>query len=190
MFLGNASASTLTPTLKRRQFLTGMGACLVGNVATSSTAALAAAPTRFLSLRHLNTDEQIDAAYMVNGRFDAEALEALDHFMRDWRTDEVISIDRNLFDMLYILSQQLPCSGPIGVISCYRSVATNDMLRRRGRGAAKNSLHTYGMAVDFRLPGVKLSAVRRHAMSLEAGGVGYYPKSHFVHIDTGPIRYW
>ena len=177
-------------TATRRQLMLGMGASVISGFAAPIASALAAWPTRSLSLQHNTTAEEINVTYINNGRYDAEALETLDHFMRDWRRDEVIAIDRKLYDMLFILSEQLPCQQPISVISCYRTEATNDMLRRRGRGAAKNSLHIYGMAIDYRFPGVKLSVLRRHAKALEAGGVGYYPKSNFVHMDTGPIRYW
>lgn len=177
-------------TIKRRQFLKSAAFCAVGTIAKPMAALGATQPTRSLSLAQLNTQERLDVTYIQNGRYDAQALEQLDHFMRDWRTGDIIPIDRNLYDLLYLLTQQLPCKGPIGIVSAYRSHQTNEMLRRRGRGAAKNSLHTFGMAVDFRLTGVKLSNVRKSALSLNAGGVGYYPKSQFIHMDTGPVRYW
>lgn len=183
-------SSNPSGAMGRRQFLAGAGIMAAAAISVPLKNALAAAPTRTLSLEQLHTKERIEATYMADGRFDDDALDRLDRFLRDWRTGDVMPIDRNLFDMLYILSQQLPSKRPIVVVSGYRTVKTNEMLRRSGRGAAKNSFHTHGMAVDFRLPGVKTSAVRRHAMALEVGGVGYYPDSGFVHIDTGPIRYW
>jgi len=174
----------------RRQFLVGSAALAATAVMTPLDVALAAMPTRDLSVEHLTTGERVTVTYLQRGRFDAEALALLDHLMRDWRQEKEIHIDRRVYDLLNVLSYQLPCKGPISIISGYRTVKTNEMLRRNGRGAAKNSLHLHGMAVDFRLPGVKLSEVRRAAALLKAGGVGYYPRSNFVHIDTGPVRYW
>lgn len=174
----------------RRAFLAGSATFVATALLTPLDAALAAMPTRDLSLEHMTTGERVTVTYQRRGRFDAEALAQLDHLMRDWRQDEEVHIDRRVYDLLNVLSYELPCNGPISIISGYRTVKTNDMLRRKGRGAAKNSLHTHGMAVDFRMPGVKLSAVRRAAVELHAGGVGYYPRSNFVHLDTGPVRYW
>lgn len=174
----------------RRGFMSGIGACSLALIASPLHSLNAAAPTRTLNLSHLHTKDQLKITYIKEGRFDSQALETLDFFMRDWRTNDILNLDRRLYDMLYILGEQLPRRGPIEIVSGYRSLKTNDMLRSRGRGAAKDSLHIQGMAVDFRMPGVRLSSLRRRAIELEMGGVGYYPESFFVHIDTGPVRYW
>ena len=173
----------------RRQFM-GMAAGAAAVVPLSWREVSAAYPDRTISLRHITTKEELSTTYMRNGRFDADALDALDRFMRDWRTGDAIRMDRRLYDMLFAVAQRFRSDSPFVVVSGYRTEFTNDMLRRRGRGAAKNSLHTYGMAVDFNLPGIKLSALRREVMDLKAGGVGYYPRSHFLHMDTGSVRYW
>lgn len=119
-----------------------------------------------------------------------DAYAELDHLMRDWRRDEVISMDRSLIDLLLAVQQEVGHAEPITVISGYRSQSTNDMLRRRMGKVAKNSYHIRGMAVDFRIKGVSTGALRQIAIHQKTGGVGYYPGSRFVHLDTGPIRNW
>ena len=119
-----------------------------------------------------------------------EAYTELDHLMRDWRRDEVISMDRGLIDLLLAVQQEFGHEEPITVISGYRSQSTNDMLRRRMGKVAKNSYHIRGRAVDFRIKGVSTGALRQVAIHQNAGGVGYYPGSRFIHLDTGPIRHW
>ena len=100
------------------------------------------------------------------------------------------AIDRRLFDVLYSLQQQTGARGAFEVISGYRSLATNNFLRREGGGVAKDSLHTHGQAIDIRLAAVALPDLRRAALGLRAGGVGYYPASNFIHLDTGRVRAW
>lgn len=119
-----------------------------------------------------------------------DAYAELDHLMRDWRRDEVISIDRSLIELLLAVQQETGHEEPITVISGYRSKTTNDMLRQRMRKVAKNSYHIKGMAVDFRIKGVSTGALRQIAMHQKIGGVGYYPRNGFVHLDTGPVRSW
>ena len=110
--------------------------------------------------------------------------------MRDFRKPDTKPIDTNLLDLLSAISMRLNPEKPFHVISGYRSPETNAKLRKRGTGAAKNSYHTQGKAVDIRLPGCRTSVLRRTAYKLKKGGVGYYPHRGFVHIDVGPIRYW
>jgi len=119
-----------------------------------------------------------------------DAYAELDHLMRDWRRDEVISMDRGLIDLMLAIQQEVGHDEPITLISGYRSKSTNDMLRRRMSKVAKNSYHIRGMAVDFRIKGVSTGALRQIAIHQKLGGVGYYSRNKFVHIDTGPVRHW
>ncbi len=180
----------MTPrlALTRRRFLEGGTAVAI--LGTTAFPALAHARERRLALRHLHTGEKLQATYYADGRYIEEELRAIDYVLRDWRTGEVKHIDPKLLDLLYLLRLKLETAAPYHVIGGYRSKKTNEMLRRMGRGAAKKSLHIEGRAVDFRVPGRRLALVRKAAVSLGGGGVGYYPRSDFLHIDTGPVRYW
>ena len=119
-----------------------------------------------------------------------EELAKLNHFFRDYRANKIKSIDPGLFDQLYRLQGLLGTRKPVQLISGYRSIDTNNELRARSRGVAKKSYHTKGQAMDFHIEGIALSNIRKAALSMRAGGVGYYPRSNFVHIDTGPARHW
>ena len=132
-------------------------------------------------------------AYAVNGQYQPDALARLNHLLRDFRTNEKRPIDPKLFDLLHELSTTLGTDSPFHIISGFRSPVTNAMLRQRGgahTGVATTSLHMVGKAMDIRLPDVKLKTLREAAASLKRGGVGYYPSSNFVHVDTGRVRYW
>jgi uncharacterized protein YcbK (DUF882 family) len=156
-------------------------------------AAAPAVPTRALAFVHTHTRETMDIAYAVNGQYQAGALARLNHLLRDFRTGEKKPIDPKLFDLLHELSMALGTDAPYHIISGYRSPVTNAMLRERGgahTGVASKSLHMVGKAIDIRLPDVKLKTLREAAASLKRGGVGYYPSSNFVHVDTGRVRYW
>jgi uncharacterized protein YcbK (DUF882 family) len=110
--------------------------------------------------------------------------------MRDWRTGEERFIDPTLFDALHAIRDRLESPRPFQVISGYRSPKTNATLNRRSSGVAENSQHVLGKAIDVRIEGVELSNLRSAALDLAAGGVGYYPRSNFVHVDTGRVRQW
>jgi uncharacterized protein YcbK (DUF882 family) len=110
--------------------------------------------------------------------------------MRDFRTDQVKHMDPRVLDILYALGRTVECTTAFTVIGGYRSPATNEMLREKGSGVAKHSLHLKGQAVDLSLPNCSLRNLHRAALSLQAGGVGYYPSSDFIHVDCGPIRHW
>lgn len=152
--------------------------------------AQAAGATRQLRLHHLHTDEKLDVTYMRNGRYDPSALLQVDRIMRDWRDDRAIRIDHRLVDQMAFLQEQLGSESRYEVFCGYRTERTNALLRRRGRGVAKRSYHLKGQAVDLRLPGVRLRQLRSYAVSMNAGGVGYYPRSDFIHLDTGAVRTW
>jgi uncharacterized protein YcbK (DUF882 family) len=159
----------------------------------AAAAAGPAAPTRALSFIHTHTREKLEIEYCCNGQYQAQALAKLNHLLRDFRTGDSKPIDPKLFDLLHELSTELGTSAPYHIISGYRSPMTNAMLRERGgshTGVATQSLHMVGKAMDIRLPEVKLKSLREAAASLKRGGVGYYPSSNFVHVDTGRVRYW
>jgi uncharacterized protein YcbK (DUF882 family) len=147
-------------------------------------------PERSVAFYNTHTGESLDAIYWVKGRYLPDALEAVDYILRDHRTDETIAIDPQLLDLLHTLRQELACRHAFHVVSGYRSPATNAYLRRHYRGVAEHSLHIEGKAVDLRLPGFDCAWLRRAAMELQAGGVGYYPRADFVHLDVGPVRWW
>lgn len=149
-----------------------------------------ALPVRSLSLYNTHTGEALDTDYCVRGRYFPEALQRIDHILRDHRTGEVVSIDPGVLDFLHAISRKLGTRGPFHIISGYRSPATNVKLHARSKNVATNSLHVRGKAVDIRLPGVHLRSLRRVALDLSRGGVGYYPKSDFVHVDVGRVRFW
>ena len=154
--------------------------------------ALAALPdARTLAFDHTHTGERLALIYAVDGRYVPEALGAFNHLLRDHYSGEVGTIDPQLFDLLFRLRQQLGCTDAFQVISGYRCPATNAMLQAtRGGGVARRSLHMDGRAIDIRLAGVPLTGLRDAALSLGLGGVGFYPREQFVHLDTGRVRSW
>jgi len=151
-----------------------------------------AAPTsvRSLAFTHLHTGERLAVEYFSKGAYLPDALRAVDQLLRDFRTDEVHEIDPGLLDLLHGLTGATASRRPYEVISGYRSPATNQMLRRRSEGVAAGSLHMVGQAIDIRLEDVPLARLRKAALALRGGGVGYYPAPNFVHVDTGRVRAW
>jgi uncharacterized protein YcbK (DUF882 family) len=153
--------------------------------------ALPSAPyKRALAFRNLRTGDALDLVYWAEGRYLPDAMQRIAHVMRDGRTDETHAIDHRLIDLMARLRASLRSAEPLQVVCGYRSPATNEMLRETTEGVAANSLHVVGEAVDLRVHGRALAAVHRAALSMKAGGVGYYPRSNFVHIDVGPVRRW
>lgn len=150
----------------------------------------AKAKVRALSMLNLHTNEAIKATYWRNGRYDPAAWVDINEFLRDWRTDAVHPIDPKVLDIIHRVSSVLRHRGPVEILSGYRSPQTNAMLRRASSGVAKNSYHVQGMAIDFTLPDQSLTRTFRAAVALEAGGVGLYRRSNFVHVDSGPPRSW
>lgn len=145
---------------------------------------------RSVSFRHLHTDETLSTVYYANGRYIPTALKEVDWLLRDYHRDEVKDIDPRLLDLLFAVSQRLETTQPFNVFSGYRSPVTNAMLRREGWGVARNSLHMQGMAIDIGLPGIGTRHLAKCARSLQRGGVGYYGRSNFVHLDVGQVRSW
>ncbi len=146
--------------------------------------------SRRLRFRHTHTNEQLDVVYWQQGNYQPTALAQIDNLLRDFRTDETHPIDPALLDLLHQVYVQTGSDGEYHIISAYRSPKTNAMLRDRSKNVAKRSMHMEGKAIDIRLTDVPLSVVRETALSLKQGGVGYYPKSDFVHLDTGRPRFW
>lgn len=176
--------------LNRRDFLKwslASGTTLLGSTSWARTALPA---ERRLQLYNTHTGEQLTATYWAEGQYQTQELAAIDRLLRDHRSGEVQPMDRRLFDILYRLQLQAGGRGAYEVISGYRSPATNRQLRRTGNGVAKDSLHTHARAIDIRLTGIRLADLRQAALGLRAGGVGYYPSSNFIHIDTGRVRNW
>ena len=165
------------------------GVLLPGAARAISPASTAGA--RRLSFNHLHTNERTALVYAVGGDFVPRALDHLNHFLRDHYTQEVGQMDPELYNLLHAVRRELSTELPFDVISGYRSPHTNETLRTtRGGGVAKRSLHMDGKAIDVRLPGVPLADLRDAALSLGMGGVGFYPREQFVHVDTGPVRRW
>jgi uncharacterized protein YcbK (DUF882 family) len=148
--------------------------------------------TRTLSFHHTHSNEDLTVTFKRNGRYDEEALKQLNHYLRDWRSQEQTVMDRHLFDILWEVYRDVDGKQPIQIVSSYRSPATNAMLRRRSSGVARFSQHMLGHAMDMYIPGVPLEQIRFAGLRLQRGGVGFYPTSGspFVHLDTGSIRHW
>jgi uncharacterized protein YcbK (DUF882 family) len=150
--------------------------------------------TRTLSFHHTHSGEDLTVTFKREGRYDEEALKQLNHFLRDWRTQDQTTMDRHLFDILWEVYRDVDGKKPIQIISAYRSPETNAMLRRRSAhtGVARFSQHMLGHAMDFYIPEVPLEQIRFAGLRLQRGGVGFYPTSGspFVHLDTGNIRHW
>ena len=185
---------TTPPTLlHRRSFLRRFAqVAAIGSAGPVALPALASLPdARSLAFDHTHTRERLRVVYAVGDRYLPDALSVLNRFLRDHYTGDVGAIDPQLFDLLHRVRTRLGSSEPFQVISGYRCPDTNASLRAtRGGGVARRSLHMDGKAIDVRLPGVPLDDLRDVALSLRAGGVGYYPRGQFVHVDTGRVRSW
>jgi uncharacterized protein YcbK (DUF882 family) len=148
--------------------------------------------TRTLSFHHTHSDEDLTVTFKRDGRYDEEALKTLNHYLRDWRSQDQIVMDRHLFDIIWEVYRDVDGKKPVQIVSAYRSPATNAMLHRRSKGVARFSQHMLGHAMDFFIPDVPLEQIRFAGLRLQRGGVGFYPTSGspFVHLDTGNIRHW
>jgi len=166
-------------------FLSAATVSLVSRAVSASTT-----DGRRLSFEHIHTGERLTAVYRTQAGYDPGALAEINHVLRDWRTGEVWDIDTALLDDVCDLQTRLGHTGPVRVISGYRSPKTNAALANKGRGVAKRSLHMQGRAIDLALPGVQTLEIRDAALALGRGGVGTYSRSGFVHLDTGRVRRW
>ncbi|MFY8047572.1 MAG: DUF882 domain-containing protein [Erythrobacter sp.] len=152
----------------------------------------AQAETRTLNIEFVHTGERASITFKRNGRYDPKGLKQLNYILRDWRRNEPTKMDPRLFDLVWEVYRQSRAKGYIKVVSAYRSPATNNMLRSRSKGVAKESQHMRGTAMDFYIPGVPLKTLREIGVKMQAGGVGYYPNSGspFVHMDVAGVRAW
>lgn len=173
-----------------------LGLSLIPGIATAaSTSAKAtntakkSSRTRTLLIKNINTNETIKSTYFNGKSYDKTELARLNHIFRDRRNDKVTTIDPKLYDKIYYLQKQFG-NKQVELICGYRSVDSNNEMRATKRGVAKQSYHTLGQAADIRIPGVPLKSLRDAALKMKSGGVGYYPSSNFVHVDTGPVRNW
>ena len=176
-----------------RRVILGVGLTLTLAAALCWPAAMqASGEKRTLSLFNIHTKESLTVTFKTDGRYDADSLKQLNHFMRDWRRNEQREMDPELIDLIWTLHQELGSKEPVKLISAYRSATTNNKLRRKGGGQAKNSQHIQGKAADIQFPDVPVKTLRNSALIQEWGGVGYYPTSGvpFVHVDTGRVRMW
>lgn len=188
--------ATNTNGIRRRTFLglftTSLALGAVSpSLLWSVTAQAAPRHPRILSFESLHTGERArNVTYWEKGQYLSDGLAEINHLLRDWRTDEVHTIDPSLLDLLYELHRSVGNEKSFQVISGYRSPKTNAMLAAKSNGVAKRSLHMQGKAIDIALPGTHVKALRKAALALQRGGVGYYPSSGFIHVDTGRVRQW
>lgn len=180
--------------MNRRSVLRLAGGALVaaGAASLGISEAFATAPQapRTLALLNTHTGDRFNAAYWEQGSYVPDAMAAIKHVMRDHRNNEVHEIDPRLLDELSHLNGLVGVAAPYQIISGYRSPATNAMLHANSDGVASHSLHMEGKAIDIRMAGVDLPRLRDAALSMQAGGVGFYPASDFIHVDTGRVRRW
>jgi uncharacterized protein YcbK (DUF882 family) len=158
--------------------------------ATSTETAVANGDTRTISLFHSHTGESIQATFRVNGSFDPAVLAKLNYFLRDWRNNDVAHMDPRLFDVVWEAYRTAGEMQPIVVVSAYRSPETNAMLRARSHAVAEHSQHILGKAMDTRGPDMSMEQIREIGMRMQRGGVGYYGRENFVHLDVGNVRHW
>jgi uncharacterized protein YcbK (DUF882 family) len=190
--IGKSSGGRIL-SCNRREFLRLSAGALVGSMLPLP--ALAATfkggeTKRTLDFYNTHTDEKLDVCYFDGDGYRPTALDKINYILRDFRADEILPIDPLLLDQLFALKIRIQPRAPFHIISGYRTQATNTMLRRCTTGVARSSMHTKGRAIDIRLPGYNTRRLRNLSIALKAGGVGYYPKSDFVHLDTGQVRTW
>jgi uncharacterized protein YcbK (DUF882 family) len=174
---------------RRRDFLWHAGACLLACL-PATPARAAGAESRRLVLLNTHTRETLESIYWRDGRHVPSELGRLDWVFRDHRTGSVLPIDVRLFDLLHELAREAGVEARYQIISGYRTPATNAMLAARSDGVSQRSLHMAGRAIDVRLEGVALASFRDLALAKRAGGVGFYPRSNFLHLDVGRVRSW
>jgi uncharacterized protein YcbK (DUF882 family) len=179
-----------TGAVSRRSLIAGGISAAI--LATIKPAAAAVAPLkdRTLHLYHRQTGEFFKETYFQDGFYVVDALDRVNWLMRDWRTDQTKTIDPALLDLLFNVGNNVDAAKPFEILSGYRTPETNAALRRHGVRTASHSYHMVGQAVDITLPGVSLRNMRKAALALGQGGVGYYPNKGFIHVDTGDVRQW
>ncbi len=200
MFDDNTTTKNdLNKDMDRRSFL-GLGAATAGGIILPSLIAPAAAANfksgiissgaRRLAFRNAHTGESFSGVYRVGNKYLPDAFEQINRVLRDFRTNQVHPIDRRVIDIMYSVYRKTGSNEPFEVLSGYRSPKTNNMLRKNSSGVAKKSLHMEGKAVDLRLDSFSTKRLRDLAIGVKGGGVGYYSRSDFVHLDCGDVRNW
>ena len=186
------AAATPAAEISRRSLLTGVaGAGLIAAVGLSpKVAAAAVRPERRIKVRNVHNGESFDGVYWRGGVYDRGALYRLNVVLRDTHNNQVARIDPKVLDVLSNIHRVLHSRQPFEVHCGYRSPETNEMLVRAGLGAAQESFHLKGMAMDVSLPDRDWIWIGRAALAQKAGGVGIYPRAGFVHVDVGPVRHW
>ncbi len=178
-----------TKEISRRDFLKGAAGMTLSGLLLPSNLFGGNEDIRKIHIFNIHTGKSINAVYYENGAYVSDAIYEIYEVMEDYRRHEIREIDNNLIDLLHVI-QKYAGGLPIELLSGYRSPETNNELRRHRRGVAKHSYHVLGKAADIRIPKVPLHLLKRIAMHLRKGGVGYYPRSGFVHVDVGPVRHW
>ncbi|MGZ9897894.1 DUF882 domain-containing protein [Shewanella gaetbuli] len=175
----------------RRQVLLGLsGTALAAMLPKTAQASRSTKGFKDLSFYNLHTGERGEGHFWIDGQYQKETLNTFSQVLRDHRQNIAAPMDKRLYEYLFQLQNVLNNKDEIHVISGYRSPKTNQMLAAKSNGVAKKSYHMKGMAMDIAIPSVNLKELRDAAISLQLGGVGYYPSSGFVHIDCGPVRSW
>ncbi len=190
----STSASDEQLSIQRRDVLklgfAGVIGSMIPFIGTRNALAANNSSAWKISIRHAHTGESYSGVYRVGDKYLPEAFERLNYVLRDFRTEEVFPMDPHVVDILSVIQRKVDFDDPFNILSGYRSPKTNAMLSQRKRGVASNSFHMYGQALDIQARGYSTRKLRNIAKSLGAGGVGYYPRSSFVHIDTGEVRSW
>lgn len=176
---------TLNSSFSRRQFIKSTGLAVATTCLSSPLSCASEPAERQLKLYNTHTGEWFKDVYSIKGKLLPESVKQLNHLLRDWRSNEQISIDPRLFDLLHETQKNFGTAMPCEIISAYRCPKTNSMLRAQGNRVAKNSFHLNGQAIDFYIPKARLIDVRNFLYTQNAKGVGYYPSAGFVHIDVG-----
>lgn len=184
--------AALQHTIDRRRFLRMAGFAAAATLTPASALAMLTAPAtpRRLKFYNLHTSEQLDIVYYEKGRYIPQALTEINYILRDYRQNVVKPISPALLDLVVAIRRKLRTNAEVAIISGYRTPQTNAMLAARSDGVAHHSLHMYGLALDWRVPGRTLEQLHRVALAMRGGGVGYYPAFNFVHTDVGRVRYW
>jgi len=186
----SSPSSKSSPCPERRRFLRNSLIIAGALVSAPAVATTRRTGERRLEFHNLHTNEREKILFWSGGEYQQGGLRDLNHLLRDHRTGDVYDMDTGLFDLVYDLSTQLGSHNRFEIISGYRSPKTNNALRNNSGGVAKRSFHMQGKAIDLRAPGVALKELKQTALKMKRGGVGFYPKSGFIHLDTGRVRSW
>jgi uncharacterized protein YcbK (DUF882 family) len=192
-FLENEAIGESIAISSRRRFLKtiAFGSLLTIGVPDLTKAAIKYPPShKALAFQNTVTGDNLKLTYFEQGRYIKDALDEISYLFRDVRTGDMHSIDTALLDQLFDLKTLLGVRKPFHIVSGYRSPSTNAKLRKKSHAVARNSLHMQGRAIDIRIEGMETKIIRNAALAMRNGGVGYYPKADFIHLDTGEYRAW